>query len=101
MTLHVGRHSTSQYVESQTEGSGTNQASRHQISVAKYILLQSFISIGKLLHIAQYSDGLGGWVSVPGRGKKLVCTPQYPDWLWVPPSLLSRGSFLGGKAAGT
>jgi len=30
----------------------------------------------------------------------LRCNPPRPDRLWGPPSLLSRGSFSGGKAAG-
>jgi hypothetical protein len=55
-TLRVGRHySTSQNVEAQTEGNSTNQTG-HQISVTKCAELQSFISIGKLLHVDQRSQ---------------------------------------------
>jgi hypothetical protein len=38
------------------------------------------------------------------RGKRFFSSPQRPDLLWGPPSLLSngyRGLLLGGKEAGT
>jgi hypothetical protein len=35
------------------------------------------------------------------QGQDISPSPQCPDWLWDPPSLLSSGaSFFGGKAAG-
>jgi hypothetical protein len=43
--------------------------------------------------------GLVGRGSIPGRGKRLVSTPQRPDRLWGPPSLLYNvylGPFQGG-----
>jgi hypothetical protein len=42
--------------------------------------------------IAQYSDGLraGRPGSIPGRDKRFLPTPQRPDRLWGPPSLLSQ-----------
>jgi hypothetical protein len=36
--------------------------------------------------------GLGGWVSVPARGKKFLSSLQRPDQLWDPPSVKS-GSY--------
>jgi hypothetical protein len=45
-------------------------------------------------------DGPG---SIPPGSAKLSSSPQRPDRLWGPPSLLSngyRGTFLWGKAAG-
>jgi hypothetical protein len=47
--------------------------------------------------------GLDGQGSLPGRSKKFFSTPQRPDQLWGPPSLLCngyQGSFPEGKAAG-
>jgi hypothetical protein len=35
--------------------------------------------------------GLDFWGSIPGRGKIFFFTPQRPDRLWGPPSLLSNG----------
>jgi hypothetical protein len=35
--------------------------------------------------------GLDGWGSLPGRGKRFFSTPQSPDRLWGPPSLLPSG----------
>jgi hypothetical protein len=35
--------------------------------------------------------GLDGRGSIPGRGKRLFSTPQRPDRLWGPPSLLPNG----------
>jgi len=35
-----------------------------------------------------------GWMiggSSPGRGWEFFTSPPRPDWLWVPPSLLSSG----------
>jgi hypothetical protein len=48
--------------------------------------------------------GLDGRILIPGRGKRFLSTPQCPDRLWGPPSLLSNwagggGHFLLGKAA--
>jgi hypothetical protein len=34
---------------------------------------------------------LTGRSSIPGRGKRFLSTPQRPDRLWGPPSLLSKG----------
>jgi hypothetical protein len=34
--------------------------------------------------------GLDIWGSIPARGKKFVSTPQNPELLWGPPSLLSN-----------
>jgi hypothetical protein len=45
-------------------------------------------------------DGRG---SIPGRGKRFFCTPQRPDRLWGPPSLISNvylGFSLGVKRPG-
>jgi hypothetical protein len=36
-------------------------------------------------------NGMDGRGSVPGRAKKLFSTPQCPDRLWGPPSLLHNG----------
>jgi hypothetical protein len=47
--------------------------------------------------------GLDGLTSIPGRGERLFSTPQRPDLLWGPPSLLSngyRGSSPGIKRPG-
>jgi hypothetical protein len=47
--------------------------------------------------------GLDDRDSILDRGNKFFSSPQRPDPLWGPPSLLSngyRGSFHGGKAAG-
>jgi hypothetical protein len=46
-------------------------------------LLNADISVG----IAK-GYGLDGRGSISGRGKKFFFTPQRPDWLWDPPSLL-------------
>jgi hypothetical protein len=35
--------------------------------------------------------GLDGWGSIPGRAKRFFSTPQHPDQLWGPPSLLLNG----------
>jgi hypothetical protein len=35
--------------------------------------------------------GLEGRGSIPGRGEICFFTPQHPDRLWGPPSLLSNG----------
>jgi hypothetical protein len=43
------------------------------------------------LWLNQYSYGLDGRDSIPGRDKRFVSTPQRPDRLWGPPSLLSNG----------
>jgi hypothetical protein len=48
-------------------------------------------------------DGEGVGVRVP-VWSKIFSTPRLPDRLWGPPNLLPngyRGSFPGGKAAGT
>jgi hypothetical protein len=34
--------------------------------------------------------GLDGWGSISSRGKRFFSTPQRPDRLWGPPSLLSN-----------
>jgi hypothetical protein len=38
--------------------------------------------------IAQYSDGLDGWGSIPGKVKRFLSSLQRPDLLWGLPSLL-------------
>jgi hypothetical protein len=46
---------------------------------------------------------LNGQDSLPGRGKRFLCTPQRPDRLWGPFSLLSigyRGYLPGVKRPG-
>jgi hypothetical protein len=43
--------------------------------------------------------GLDGRGSISDRGKRFLSSPQRPDRLWDPPSLLSNCS-LGGKAPG-
>jgi hypothetical protein len=54
-------------------------------------------------YLSQYSEGgyrLDGRGSIPVRGKKFLSSPQRPDRLWGPPSLLSDGYrwlFLGGR----
>jgi hypothetical protein len=40
-----------------------------------------------LIQLSRYSDGLG---SVPGRDKRFLSSPQRPDRLWGPPTLLSN-----------
>jgi hypothetical protein len=35
--------------------------------------------------------GLGGRVSIPGKGKRIFSAPQNPDLLWDPASLLAKG----------
>jgi hypothetical protein len=35
--------------------------------------------------------GLNGRVSIPGKDEKFSFTPQLPDRLWSPPTLLSIG----------
>jgi hypothetical protein len=43
------QYSTAQHVQSQAEGNGANRAGRHRVSVAKYTVLPSFISIATLV----------------------------------------------------
>jgi hypothetical protein len=38
--------------------------------------------------------GMDGKGSIPGRGRRFLCSQQRPDRLWGPPSLLSNG-YLG------
>jgi hypothetical protein len=42
------------------------------------------------------------WGSNPGLGKRFFSSPQCPDMLWGPPSLLSKGygGFSPGEVAG-
>jgi hypothetical protein len=35
--------------------------------------------------------GLVGQDSIPGKGKRFISTPQYPNLLWHSPSLLYNG----------
>jgi hypothetical protein len=35
--------------------------------------------------------GLDGWRSIPGTGKRIFFSPQHPDLIWGPPSLISSG----------
>jgi hypothetical protein len=53
---------------------------------------------------SRYSDRLQETPgSIPGRGKRFMCTSQHPDRFWDYPSTVSntyRGSFRRGKAAG-
>jgi hypothetical protein len=39
---------------------------------------------------SRHSDGSDGLVSIPGKGKIFFSSPQRPDRLWGPPSLLSN-----------
>jgi hypothetical protein len=46
----------------------------------------------ELRKLSWYSDGLwAGWGLIPRRGKRFFSSPQCPDWLWGPPSLLYNG----------
>jgi hypothetical protein len=58
---------------------------RHQIFVAtKYSIIRTSVSIA----MGYWLDGRG---LIIGRGKRFFSTPQRPDRLWSPPSLLSNG----------
>jgi hypothetical protein len=53
--------------------------------------------------ILYYYINVGAGI-VTDRGKRFFSSPQHPDKLWSPRSLLSkeyRGQFLGGKATRT
>jgi hypothetical protein len=67
-------------------------ASHNDVSPIKYV------SVICICEDSQYSSmgtatgyGLDGRGSIPGRVKRRFSTPQYPDRLWSPPSILSNG----------
>jgi hypothetical protein len=68
------------------------------------ILLSKGKEPGQLNDIAM-SYGLEGLSSIPDRYKSVLCTPQLPDQLWDLLKLFypmgTRGSFAGGKVAGS
>jgi hypothetical protein len=41
--------------------------------------------------LSRYSNGPDGRGSIPSRSKRFFSSPQCPDWLWGPPSLISNG----------
>jgi len=56
-----------------------------------------------LLGVSQLGYALDDQGSILGRGCEFFSSPQRPDRLWSPPSLLPNGyrcSFPGDKAAG-
>jgi hypothetical protein len=64
-----------------------------------------WVTIGPSGYLSRYTDGLrlDGRGSIPCKGKSWFSTPQSPDRLWGPPSLLYngyRGSSLGVKRPG-
>jgi hypothetical protein len=77
-------------------------------SVTEYYMTRNFVIYACHLGSEDSSVGIAtecrleGQGSIPGRGK-IFSSPQRPDRLWSPPSLLSdgyRGHFTGCKAAG-
>jgi hypothetical protein len=46
----------------------------------------------ELGQLTWYNNGMDGRGSIPAKGKRFFYTPQRPDRLWVPPSLLTNGS---------
>jgi hypothetical protein len=68
------------------------------------VLLLSYLAIQEA-RIVGIATGyrLDGWGSIPARDKRVFSSPQHPDRLWGPPSLLSNVNskiFPAIKAAG-
>jgi hypothetical protein len=80
-----------------------------QVSLDFWIVLYIFITVSSATLISviytvylftrsQYSSvsistgyGMDSLGSIPGRGNRFFSTPQHPDQLWDPSSLLSNG----------
>jgi hypothetical protein len=76
----------------------------HSKYITKYKvqLLVNMVGVGISLLSIVTGYGLDGPSLIPGR-VKFFSSPQHPDRLWGPPSLLSngyQGFFTGGKVAG-
>jgi hypothetical protein len=63
----------------------------HLVICMKVFMLPFPLPFKKPGYLSPYSDGRDDRGSIPGKGKIFSFSPQRPDLLWGPPTLLPNG----------